>query len=563
MSMPSSTAVRTLGQELSALLGLEWRNPSFFEWPPDGFAVCGWLLECSGAYACVLKDWPPRSLCLEDWKCEIAEAATAIRSNIHGFLKGQPSQIPSFVGDAWSTLCRYEEARLDSLPAEAGSILLELLAVTDESCVGFGLPEAETFRQGRVSDQRTDEVFGKLRLLEYVQLKLQEWLTLTPRFPLTMLSVLPKQHTPKSGITLRSLTHHLALFTGGEVVSKWLAPTQSVESRLNLLVIPWPFAVSPSQFRESHCPAVKFADGFGCFDYESSSFNESIGHSGAGGPQFEQWLAEIFKASQRQHGKIDGVVMPESALSPGEFEVLDRVAKEFGAFLVAGVGSPPSPSCTSQKNEVWMTFGVDENRIDRVIRQSKHHRWKLDKDQILMYGLAGSLDPNKAWWENIDIGRRELHFVSMGPQLTVCCLICEDLARQDPVANLVRSVGPNLVIAVLSDGPQLSKRWSARYATVLADDPGSSVLTVTGLGMTRLSEPPPGEKKSRVIALWKDSLNGSREISVDEGCAAVMLNLWLTSMTECSADGRDDGGVASVPALGGVHQVPLPRLAQI
>src|SRR5687768_17746605 len=37
-------------------------------------------------------------------------------------------------------------------------------------------------------------------------------------------------------------------------------------------------------------------------------------------------------------------------------------------------------------------------------------------------------------------------------------LICEDLARQDPIAELVRHVGPTLVVTILMDGPQLKNR---------------------------------------------------------------------------------------------------------
>jgi hypothetical protein len=62
-------------------------------------------------------------------------------------------------------------------------------------------------------------------------------------------------------------------------------------------------------------------------------------------------------------------------------------------------------------------------------------------------------------------------------------LICADLARQDPAADLIRAVGPNLLIALLMDGPQLSHRWPARYAAVPAEDPGTSVQTLTSLGM--------------------------------------------------------------------------------
>ena len=62
---------------------------------------------------------------------------------------------------------------------------------------------------------------------------------------------------------------------------------------------------------------------------------------------------------------------------------------------------------------------------------------------------------------------------------TQASLVCEDLAQNDDVAQLIRSVGPTVVICVLLDGPQLTSRWAARYASVLADDPGSAVLTLS------------------------------------------------------------------------------------
>ena len=88
----------------------------------------------------------------------------------------------------------------------------------------------------------------------------------------------------------------------------------------------------------------------------------------------------------------------------------------------------------------------------------------------------------------------------------MCVLICEDLARQDPVTEVIRAVGPNLVFALLMDGPQLRNRWASRYASVLAEDPGCSVLSLTSLGMSRRSRPRlesgPVVDRSSVIALW-------------------------------------------------------------
>jgi hypothetical protein len=65
-----------------------------------------------------------------------------------------------------------------------------------------------------------------------------------------------------------------------------------------------------------------------------------------------------------------------------------------------------------------------------------------------------------------------------------------------------------------STGPQLTSRWAARYASVLADDPGSAVLTLTSFGMAQRSRPHDRDP-SRVLALWKDPERGMREIQLD------------------------------------------------
>ena len=59
--------------------------------------------------------------------------------------------------------------------------------------------------------------------------------------------------------------------------------------------------------------------------------------------------------------------------------------------------------------------------------------------------------------------------------MVLASIMCEDLAQIDEVADVMRSVGPTIVITPLLDGPQLSSRWAARYASVLADDPWSAV----------------------------------------------------------------------------------------
>jgi hypothetical protein len=178
----------------------------------------------------------------------------------------------------------------------------------------------------------------------------------------------------------------------------------------------------------------------------------------------------------------------------------------------------------------------------------------IDKDQIQNYHLGSSLHPSRDYWENTKILPRKLNIVAASDWLTMCHLICEDLARHDPVTQLVRSVGPSLVIALLLDGPQLKNRWPARYASVLADDPGSSVLTFTSLGMATRSRPT-GEKPSRVIALWKDCVGRATEVVLEDDKEAVILTLCAEPRKEWTADGRQAGVGAYDLVISGINCV--------
>jgi hypothetical protein len=119
-------------------------------------------------------------------------------------------------------------------------------------------------------------------------------------------------------------------------------------------------------------------------------------------------------------------------------------------------------------------------------------------------------------------------------------LVCEDLARQEPASRLVRAVGPNLVIALLMDSQQLDHRWPARYASVLAEDPGSSVLSLTSLGMIKLHSENKNHDSPVAIGLWRDSWQPTRpkEIRLEAGAKAVVLRISQKQRNEYSTDGR-------------------------
>ena len=72
---------------------------------------------------------------------------------------------------------------------------------------------------------------------------------------------------------------------------------------------------------------------------------------------------------------------------------------------------------------------------------------------------------------------------------------------------------------------------------MLADDPGSAVLTLTSFGMVQRSRPH-GHDASPVIALWKDPNRGVREIPLEAGAHGVGLTVCMSRATRRSADGR-------------------------
>jgi hypothetical protein len=251
-------------------------------------------------------------------------------------------------------------------------------------------------------------------------------------------------------------------------------------------------------------------------------------------------------------------------LSEDELKELEEVlGKESVSAYVAGVRSGRDGKRAFSENMVYFKVGrLDETRGEGSVSfgdchdnvQYKHHRWKLDRSQITNYNLGHILSPSRHWWEAIKIRRRKVTFVNVGEEVTICPLICEDLARQDPIADLIRTVGPSLVITVLMDGPQKMDRWSARYASVLAEDPGSAVITLTSAGMVRRWRPPYRES-SRVVALWNDGRGLAREIELEDRSIGILLGLCTESRQEPTADGRIELFGTNTVTLGSINQV--------
>jgi hypothetical protein len=223
----------------------------------------------------------------------------------------------------------------------------------------------------------------------------------------------------------------------------------------------------------------------------------------------------------------------------GEIDDLEALLARHGVTgLITGVRGRPAQPGQFPRN--WVHIGVSCGEQWVHIRQTKHHRWSLDDAQISQYHLGGALRPHIRWWEAMEVPRRSVQFVDLGNEVTLASLVCEDLAQSDEVASVLRAVGPMIVVIPLLDGPQLSSRWGARYAAVLADDPGSAVLTLTSFGMAQRSRLP-GQNPSPVVAQWKGAGQQTREIPLDPGAQGILLSASARHAVRRSFDGRRPG----------------------
>ncbi len=359
--------------------------------------------------------------------------------------------------------------------------------------------------------------------------------------------VLPKVLTPAGGISLRSLARY-ACVRGPGVAAVWhKVPAQrpGINPRrqlANILLLPWPLRVSEEDFRPVEASAKRAErEPFGMFEFDPVERLDL------------DLLDRVLAAARGVVDMVDMVVLPESAVPESLVADVEAVlARHRVGVLVAGVQDTTHAAGDLAGN--WVHLGVALGGCWWHYRQNKHHRWSLDESQIHQYHLAGALHPSVRWWESMEVPRRSIQFLEFGGGITFVAVVCEDLARLDAVAELLRTVGPTFVVTVLLDGPQLASRWTARYASVLADDPGSAVLTLTSFGMVERSRPE-GSRPSRVVALWKDPTRGIREIPLDDGAHGVLLTAAVDLATRHSADGRWPTDDTTHLRVVGVHQV--------
>jgi len=456
------------------------------EWPPDLFAVANVVLARAEAFRFALSPvemWPPGRH--RGWAHAVEEAGRQLSV----WVEDRTAAMPELLVEEWGVFRERADTPVLRLATGGDSRLCEALltvhAIADEACAGLGVALDTSNADASVYRARGRELLARKGSLARIDARL--------------LRVLPKVRTPPTG---RPAFSRYVCVQGPGVEVRWhKIPARHRGTDLRseyatLLLLPWPLRVRASDFHPIEGSLQRLPnDPFGFFEFVPAEGLDL------------DLLDRVLVAARKEAGSVDVVVLPESAVDEREIEDLETLLQGHGvAYLNTGVRGRPRQPGRFPGN--WLHIGINP-RLEKGgpalvgdpeswfhIRQNKHHRWSLDEGQLTQYHLGGVLHPHVRWWEAMEVPRLAMQFVELA-ELTQASLVCEDLAQNDDIAQLIRSVGPTVVICGLLDGPQLDSRWAARYASVLADDPGSAVLTLASLGMVQRSRPQGRERRPR------------------------------------------------------------------
>jgi len=534
-------------------VGAVWRavadapiTDGLLQWPADLFAVTNVLLAHAQAFRLAVSPptgqrWPPPEPA--SWSDAVERAAHEWKM----WVEEPAGPAPGLLAEELEVLLEGVDTPLEEVTQGRDwrlcQALLTLHAIADEACAGLSV--AFDYSDGVACFYRAQsrELLARTGSLS--------------RISTCFLRVLPKAQTPPIGRA--SFSRYACVIRRNVEIGWYKLPFRTSGAgaeteRGNLLLLPWPLRVREVDF-------CAIAGSVQRLEKEPFGFFEFAPHE----PLDLDLVDRTLRAAREEVGNVDIVMLPESALEEDEIGALETLLDRHGvASLRTGVRGR---SCESgQLPGNWVHIGVNP-RLDPSgplgagepehwfhLRQDKHHRWSLDESQIYQYHLGGVLHPHIRWYEAIDTPRPSVKFLETGAGTLTANIVCEDLTQNDEVGEIIRSVGPTFMTAFLLDGPQLASRWGARYASVLADDPGAAVLALTSYGMARRSRPHRHEP-SAVIALWKEPSGGAREIPLESGAHAVLLTVCGDRATRRSADGRRPADTGASIFDVAIHQI--------
>lgn len=525
--------------------------------PSDLFAVTGYLIEQGGAYHWLIAARSPDTVPLDS-----LGITPDIRRHLNEvgleWATGKAA-VPDDVKKLWKRLLEFEDEPICNFtngqmhnakkPPEWLEIAYKLFAISDAAAVDVGYREPVGHNW---NDKWFVQVVNQSLVDSYSDANKEHFRLSDQRASITsqavdddVVCVQPKAKTSQIGCSLRNLSHNLSLLPArGRINACWMPPPVPIlkeeKADLKILLVPFPFSVNNSAFRV-RLEEEETDSAWGWFELNQEWMN-------AGSEKIVKFIDSLIKESESSD-RINGIVFPELSLNYNAYEkIIEHISENYQSieFVVAGV----SENCIGEKgNFVLSTHFFDKagNRLMATTSRPKHHRWAIEGSQVKAYGLEDAfpknLSENSIWWEKIRIPPRQIHFHPMRSGSVYSVMICEDLARTDPVHDPLKSVGPNLVFALLFDGPQLERRWSSRQAMSLSEDPGCSVLTLTSRALIERwnidrDEGDPDAEHSWAVATWKDKKGRAKIIECPPGNHAVRISIRGHNCSEATMDGR-------------------------
>lgn len=538
---------------------LNWRHPPV--WPTDLFVTAAHIVHGSG----LLNYFDPDPDSIAQSHTPLAftlsaeERASCIRA---GRAWSEDPEGPDLILDLWTSISNsawnkplrastYGQGSQPAPPAWWKNVLM-LLIIADEACVGLGAPPADEFPErwlvASFENLSTRPFSGGRKIRAQAYRARRQPTTYGIDTDPDVACVQPKGRISAVGCNLRNLTKNASYIPpAGNLRCHWMQPIRSTtresDEALDILIVPLPYQIEEEAFVTSLTsgPDDDKRPNWGNFDLKQNwlSDRESV---------IKFTLEHVVKAKKvLRKNPLNGLIFPEYALDEELFNDICHEVKKIEPHLEFAVAGSSS-NCDGESANFVLTALWDvpasaklkNGKSSRYLLTSrrKHHRWRLSQDQIETYDLQRSLPPPASWWETHCIAQREIHLFHFRKTSVFTTMICEDLARSDPCHDILRAIGPNLVFALLMDGPQLNSRWPGRYAATLADDPGTSVLSVTSMGLIERSNATRLYPESRTIALWRDETGKSRELSLEKGAKTLLVSLAAKPAVDQTLDGR-------------------------
>jgi predicted amidohydrolase len=189
------------------------------------------------------------------------------------------------------------------------------------------------------------------------------------------------------------------------------------------------------------------------------------------------------------------IIFPEMAVSANTLERIKNAAKELGMMSdsplrLVVAGTTPVPSHPGNDAGRPYNQGVLINhRGEEIGRQRKLHRWDLNNDSRVTYGVRppdddiDDLKKNERLYENIEPGD-EMQILESPWLGRMAVLICESLARTKPGMEVLENLWLDWLFTPVLDGSLEPRRWAGQASFDKARAGRCRVVVANSMALT-------------------------------------------------------------------------------